>query len=48
MDVEVIRGMGRCPYADQLRLADIQPQLDVALKFGIIPKAMMAADLVAR
>ena len=48
MDVEVIRAMGRCPYTDQLRVSDIQPQLEVALKFGIIPKAMSAADLIAR
>lgn len=48
MDVEVIRGMGRCPYADQLRISDIQPHLDVAAKFGIIPRAMNAADLIAR
>lgn len=47
MNVEVIRAMGRCPYTDQLRLSDIQPQLDVALKFGIIPKPMNAADLIA-
>lgn len=46
MDVDVIRGMGRCPYADQLRLSDVQPQLDVALKFGIIGKPMTASELL--
>jgi NitT/TauT family transport system substrate-binding protein len=48
MDVAVIRAMGRCPFADQLRAADIQPQLDVAAKFGIIPKPMSASELIAR
>lgn len=46
MDVDVIHGMGRCPFADQLRAADIQPQLDVAAKFAIIPKPMSASDLI--
>ena len=46
MDVDIIHGMGRCPFADQLRAADIQPQLDVAAKFAIIPKPMSANDLL--
>jgi len=46
MDVDIIHGMGRCPFADQLRAADIQPQLDVAAKFAIIPKPMSANDLI--
>lgn len=47
MDVAVIRAMGRCPYTDQLRVSDIQPQLDVAERFAIIPRAVNAADLIA-
>lgn len=43
----MIRAMGCCPYADQLRLADVQPQLDIAAKFGIIPRRM-SAELVVR
>lgn len=46
MDVDVIRAMGRCPFTDQLRLSDIQPQLNVAFKFGIIPKPVNAADML--
>jgi NitT/TauT family transport system substrate-binding protein len=46
MDLDIIRGMGRCPYADALRLSDVQPQLDVALKFGIIGKPMTASELL--
>ncbi len=47
-DVEIIRGMVRCAFADQLRVSDIQPELDMAFKFGIIPKPMKASDLFAR
>jgi len=48
MDLAVIRAMQRCPYADQLRVSDIQPQFDVAARFGIIPKPVNATDLIAR
>jgi NitT/TauT family transport system substrate-binding protein len=48
MDLDVIRGMSRAPYTDQLRVSDIQPQLDVALRFGVIPKAVTAAELLGR
>ena len=40
--------VARCPYTDQLRIADIQPHLDVAVKFGIIPRAFNAAELLIR
>jgi NitT/TauT family transport system substrate-binding protein len=46
MDVAIIHGMGRCPFADRLLAADIQPQLDVAAKFAIIPKPRSASDLI--
>jgi len=46
-DLAVVRGMSRCPYADQLRVAEIQPELDVALKYGVIPKAIAASELIA-
>ena len=47
-DVDIIRGMVRCEFADQLRVADIQPELDVAVKFGIIPKVVRASDLIGK
>jgi hypothetical protein len=31
-----------------LRLQDIQSQLDIALKYGLLPKAVSAGDLIAR
>jgi len=37
MDVDLVRSMSRSKYADQLRLGDIQPFLDVSAKYGIIP-----------
>jgi NitT/TauT family transport system substrate-binding protein len=48
MDVEIIRAMGRCPFTDQLRISDIQPHLDAAVKVGIIPRAMSASELLIR
>ena len=47
-DVDIIRGMVRCAFAVQLRATDIQPELDMAFKLGIIPKPVKAADLFAR
>ena len=47
-DVETIRGTVRCSFADQLRVSDIQPELNMAFKFGIIPKPLKASDLIIR
>jgi NitT/TauT family transport system substrate-binding protein len=47
-NVDVIRGMVRCEFADQLRETDIQPELDVAYKFGIISKPVKARDFAAK
>jgi NitT/TauT family transport system substrate-binding protein len=47
-NVDVIRGMVRCEFAEQLRIADIQPELNVAFKFGIIPRSVNAGDLMAK
>lgn len=47
-DADIIRGMVRCAFAEQLRASDLQPELDSAFKFGIIPKVMKATDLIAR
>jgi NitT/TauT family transport system substrate-binding protein len=46
LEVSAIREMGRGVFTDQLRASDIQPELDVAAKFGIIPKPMSAADML--
>jgi NitT/TauT family transport system substrate-binding protein len=48
LDPAVIHAMTRCPYGDRLRAADIQPQLDVAFKYGLVPKVVSAADMMAR
>jgi NitT/TauT family transport system substrate-binding protein len=48
MNVDVIHKMMRAPYAEALRLQDIQSQLDIALKYGLLPKAVSAGDLIAR
>jgi NitT/TauT family transport system substrate-binding protein len=48
MDVDVIRGMNRALFANALRPADIQPQLDAGLQFGILTKPVAAADLIGR
>jgi NitT/TauT family transport system substrate-binding protein len=47
-DLPIIRGMVRCAFADKLRASEIQPELDMAFKFGIIPRPIMAADLFVR
>jgi NitT/TauT family transport system substrate-binding protein len=46
LEVSAIREMGRGVFTNALRASDIQPELDVAAKFGIIPKPMSAADLL--
>jgi NitT/TauT family transport system substrate-binding protein len=46
MDVEIIRAMGRCPFTDRLRISDIQPHLDAAVKVGIISRPMSASELL--
>jgi NitT/TauT family transport system substrate-binding protein len=48
LDPQVIRKMTRCPYTDAIRLSDIQPQLDVATKYGLLARAVSAADLIYR
>ena len=48
MDIDLIRGMSRSPFADQLRVSDIQPFLDQAAKYGTIARPVSAADLVYR
>ena len=45
LDSDVLKVMGRCAYAEQLQASDLQPALDLAVKFGITPKQLNAADL---
>jgi NitT/TauT family transport system substrate-binding protein len=45
IDGDLLNSMGRCSYAEQLHAADLQPELDVAVKYGITPKAVAAGDL---
>ncbi len=45
IDIDLLHNMTRCAYAEELRATDFQPELDVAVKFGIVPKALNAADL---
>jgi NitT/TauT family transport system substrate-binding protein len=46
MDVQTIRSMPRAPWADQLRLSDIQPALDTAAKYGALARPLSASELV--
>jgi NitT/TauT family transport system substrate-binding protein len=48
IDVAVIRRMARSIFVDELRVGQIQSQLDAALKFGFITRAVGAAELIAR
>lgn len=47
LDVATIRGAARTVYADALRPADIAPQLDAALKFGLLVRPVAPAELLA-
>ena len=46
LDVSVTTTMRRVQYAEALRVPEIQNQLDVALKFGMISKAVSARDIL--
>jgi NitT/TauT family transport system substrate-binding protein len=46
MDVALIRAMRRSPWADQLRTSDVQPFLDVAVKYGGLARPVDAASLI--
>ena len=43
-----VRNMRLCRYTDRLQAADIQPLLDVSTKFGVLPRAVRAAELLPR
>jgi NitT/TauT family transport system substrate-binding protein len=46
LDVETIRNESRPIYGEEIRLADIQPHLDAAFKFGFLPRAVNATDVI--
>ena len=48
MDVSMVRSIGRSTYAEQMRIAEVQPFLDAAVKYGTISKPVNALDLVIR
>ena len=46
LDLNIARTMTRCAWAEQLRPADIQVYLDIALKYGGLPRAVSATSLI--
>lgn len=48
MDVGLVRSVGRATFAEQMRIAEVQPFLDAAVKYGTISKPVSAADLLIR
>lgn len=46
LDPQVVRTMVRAPFTDALRSSDIQPLLDVAVKFGMLSRPVSASDLI--
>jgi hypothetical protein len=45
-DPDLVRTMARSEFAEDLRLSDIQPELDAATKFGALSRRVAAADIV--
>jgi NitT/TauT family transport system substrate-binding protein len=48
LDPEAVRGMVRCSYADSLKVAQVQPLLDLATKAGILNRRVAASELLMR
>jgi len=48
LDVDTIRGEIRPVFAEQIRLSEVQPQLDAAYTFGFLPRAVSASELLAQ
>lgn len=46
-DLETLRRTIHTTYAESLRLSDLQPQLDVAYKYGMLPRPVSASEMVA-
>jgi NitT/TauT family transport system substrate-binding protein len=48
VSTQTTRHMSRCLYAEALNVSWLQPQLDLAAKFGVTTRRVMAAELVAK
>jgi NitT/TauT family transport system substrate-binding protein len=48
VDLDTIRGETRPIYGEELKLAQIQPQLDAAFKFGFLTRAVTASELIGK
>jgi len=48
IDIAVIHKIARPIFVDELRPAQIQSQLDAALKFGLLNRAVAASEIIAR
>jgi NitT/TauT family transport system substrate-binding protein len=46
LDVNRVEKMARSRYADQLRASDLQPPLDVALKYGVLKAPLSASAMI--
>ena len=48
LELATLRTMARSRMSDGLVLNELQPQLDVALRYGVLPKYVNAADMIAK
>lgn len=48
LELDTLRSMARSPMSVSLDLNEMQPQLDVALKYGVLPRYGNAADMNAK
>jgi ABC-type nitrate/sulfonate/bicarbonate transport system substrate-binding protein len=48
LELATLRSMARSKMSDSLDVKELQPQLDVALKYGVLPKYVSAADMIAK
>jgi NitT/TauT family transport system substrate-binding protein len=46
LDPDVVRGMARCQYAENLDVKLIQPALDAAAHYGALDRSIGAADII--
>jgi NitT/TauT family transport system substrate-binding protein len=45
-DLDLVRNMARSQFAEELRLSDIQPELEAAARFGALARKVNAAEIV--
>jgi NitT/TauT family transport system substrate-binding protein len=48
IDIDTIRNETRPPFAEDIRMADLQPQLDAAYKFGFLSRPVSAGELFGK